>query len=270
MKILYVGDIVGRPGRNAVKVLVPQLRHAYNVDLVFANGENLAAGLGMTYDKYREMVGAGIDYFTSGNHIWSKQEFVPYLDDPEVCVLRPANYATNEPGRGFGIIEKDGVRVQLVNLLGRAFMKGEISDYFDVMDNILTNTEADIRIVDFHAEATSEKIILATYLDGKVSALVGTHTHVPTADERILPHGTAFQTDLGMVGPLHSSLGATIQPRIDAMRTGSRALYKVAKSPVTVFNATLLEIDSATGTAKRIERIQRYLDVATGKVSESL
>lgn len=260
MNILFIGDIVGRPGRNAVKALLPDLKKEYNFDLVLANGENMAAGIGMTYEKYLEMKEVGIDYFTGGNHIFAKKEFWPYLDDPKVSVLRPANYEGALPGRGDVVIEAAGKKVHLINLAGRAFMKGDIGNYFDYADTILQKTEADIRILDFHAEATSEKVILADYLDGKVTAVLGTHTHVPTADERILPQGTAFQTDLGMTGPLNSSLGAKIEPYYQFARFNTPALYKVAAGPV-VFNATWLKIDDVTNKVVSISRIQRQVEM---------
>jgi 2',3'-cyclic-nucleotide 2'-phosphodiesterase len=258
MKILFIGDIVGRPGRNAVKALLPELKEAYKPDLIFANGENVAAGQGFTYDKYQELRAVGIDYFTTGNHIWAKKEFMPYLDDPAINVIRPANYPKNLPGRGWAIIEHNGIKIQLINLVGKAFMHGEIDDYFAAVDEILSSTQADIRIIDFHAEATSEKVILAYYLDGRVTALFGTHTHVPTADERILPKGTAFQTDLGMTGPLHSTLGAKLESYLHAAKTGEPAKYEVATGPV-VFNATLLTLND-TNQVTAIERLQRMYD----------
>lgn len=256
MTILFIGDIVGKPGRNAVKALLPEIKQEFAIDLVLANGENLAAGLGMTYEKYQEMREAGIEYFTSGNHIFVKKEFLPHLDDDNVHVLRPANLAGTEPGRGMAIFIWQGKTIQLINLLGKAFMKLETTDYFDYMDNLLERTDADIRLVDFHAEATSEKAILGYYLDGKVAAVLGTHTHVPTADERVLPKGTAFQSDIGMTGPLNSSLGAKIAPFLEGMRYQTFAKYEVAPGPV-VFNSTLLVIDDTTNKVTRIERIQR-------------
>lgn len=259
MNILFIGDIVGRPGRNAVKALLPQLKEEFNIDLVFANGENLAGGLGLTYDKYREMREAGVDYFTTGNHVFVKREFLPHLDNPEVAVIRPANYPSTDPGRGWAILEKGGLKIQLINLIGKAFMRGPIDDYFQAIESILSTTDADIRIVDFHGEATSEKVIMAYYLDGRVSALLGTHTHVPTADERILPKGTAFQTDVGMTGPLHSTLGAKIEPFLKAMQTQEKAEYHVATGPV-VLNATVLRFDGTKVTS--IERIQRMFENA--------
>ncbi|HEY1074265.1 MAG TPA: TIGR00282 family metallophosphoesterase [Patescibacteria group bacterium] len=261
MRILFIGDIVGRPGRNAVKALLPALKQDYKFDLTLANGENMAAGIGMTYEKYQEMKEVGIDYFTGGNHTLAKKEFWPYLDDPNVSVLRPANYEGALPGRGDVVLDVAGKKVHIINLVGRAFMKGDIGNYLDYADTILEAAEADIRIVDFHAEATSEKIILADYLDGKVTAVLGTHTHVPTADTRILPKGTAFQTDIGMTGPLNSSLGAKIEPYYQFARFNTPALYKVASGPVT-FNAVYLEIDDETNKVTKIERIQRQVDAS--------
>lgn len=258
MNILFIGDIVGRPGRNAVKTLLPQLLDELKLDLVVANGENMAAGFGMTIDKYNELREVGIDYFTGGNHTLVKKEIWPYMDDPEVRILRPANYEGNLPGRGIGEVIINGKKIQLVNLVGSAFMKELTTNPFDFMDDLLQQTEADVRLVDWHGEATSEKAIMGNYLDGKVTVFLGTHTHVPTADERILPGGTAFQTDVGMTGPLNSSLGAELKPFYNLMRFGEGGEYEVAKGPV-VLNSTLIEIND-TNSVKKIERIQRVVD----------
>lgn len=255
MTILFIGDIVGRPGRNAVKALLPELKREFNIDVVLANGENMAAGIGLTFDKYQEMREVGIDYFTGGNHTLAKKEIIPYLEDESVRILRPANYVDPCPGRGVGYIQLGDTKIQIINLAGQAFLREPTQNPFDYMDNLLQETQSDIRIVDFHGEATSEKAIMGYYLDGKVTVFVGTHTHVPTADERILPKGTAFQTDLGMTGPLNSSLGAKIEPYMAMMRSNIPAAYEVASGPV-VFNATLIEIDDSHNVTK-IERIQR-------------
>lgn len=258
MNILFIGDIVGRPGRNAVKQLLPRLKQELNLDLVLANGDNLAAGKGFTYEKYKEMRELGIDYFTGGDHVFSKKEFWPYLDDPDVRVLRPANLADSLPGRGFTLIATPLGKLLLVHLMGKAFMHGDASDYFDALDDIVAKNPADMVIVDFHAEATSEKAILGFMNDGKVTALLGTHTHVPTADERLLPKGTAFQTDIGMTGPMNSSLGAEIKPYYEFMKHGTKATYEVASGPV-VFNATLLKIGD-DHKAESIERVQEIVE----------
>lgn len=256
MNILFIGDIVGRPGRNAIKTLLPNIRRNNQIDLVISNGENMAAGLGMTIEKYHETREAGIDYFTGGNHTLVKKEIWPYMDDLKIRILRPANYAETLPGRGVGEITVDQKTVQIINLAGSAFLKEATTNPFDFIDNLILTTEAKIRLVDFHAEATSEKVIFGHYLDGKVTAFLGTHTHVPTADEQILPNGTAFQTDVGMVGPIHSSLGAKLEPYYRAMRFGEEAKYKVSGGPV-VFNATLITVDDATNRATKIDRIQK-------------
>ncbi len=260
MKILFIGDIVGRPGRAAVKAVLPAIKARHEVDLVLANGENLAGGLGLTYARYAEMIEAGIDYFTSGNHVYAKREFVPYLDQAETRVIRPANFPDPSPGRGVATLNRNGKKIQLINLIGRAFMRAEAVDYGPVIEEILANTAADIRLVDFHAEATSEKAILAYSLDGRVTIFLGTHTHVATADERLLPQGTAFQTDVGMVGPLNSSLGAKLENYLAAAKTEERAKYQVATGGPVVFNATLIDVDDSTNRARAITRIQQLFD----------
>lgn len=259
MNILFIGDIVGRPGRNAVKALLPEIKEKYSIDVTLANGENMAAGLGITIDKYNEMREVGIDYFTGGNHIFVKPEIIPYLDDEKIHILRPANLPNPSPGRGVGYFEYKGKKIQIINLIGKAFMKMESDDYFATIDSILESSEADVRLVDFHAEATSEKAVLGFYLDGKITVFLGTHTHVPTADERILPNGTAFQTDVGMTGPLNSSLGAKLENYLEAHKAQSAAKYEVAKGPV-VFNATLITMNDETNKAEKIERIQRIFE----------
>lgn len=258
IKVLFIGDIVGRPGRNAVKSLLPTLKQELGANVVIANGENMAAGFGMTIEKYHELRELGVDYFTGGNHTLVKKELWPHLDDPDIRILRPANYANQLPGRGVGEFEYEGVKIQLINLAGSAFMKEPTTNAFDLMDKLLHETDADIRIVDWHGEATSEKAIMAYYLDGKVSVFVGTHTHVPTADTRILPKGTAFQTDLGMTGPLNSSLGAELAPFTEGMRHGTFAAYDVAGGPV-VLNAVLISFDERNQVTG-IERVQRLYE----------
>lgn len=255
MNILFIGDIVGRPGRSAVKALLPGIKDELNVDLILANGENLASGIGMTYEKYNEMRDAGIEYFTGGNHIFTKKEFLPYLDDPDIHVIRPANYVDAPAGRGAAVFEWWGKRVHIINLAGAAFMNEPTSDVFTCADELLSDQKSDIQIVDFHAEATSEKAILSHYLDGRVTVFLGTHTHIQTADERILPKGTAFQTDVGMTGPIDSTLGAQIAPYYDMMRYGHPAKYEVASGSVT-FNSTLIRIND-NNKAESIERVHR-------------
>jgi metallophosphoesterase (TIGR00282 family) len=254
MNILFIGDIVGKPGRQAVKSLLPELKIKYELDLVIANGENMAGGLGMTMPTYEEMIEAGIDFFTSGNHIFRKEDFAIRLNDENIKVIRPINYPEGTPGRGYAILEKDGKKILLINVIGRAFFDEMFTDPYKAVDLTLKKEKADIIIVDHHAEATSNKAILAYYLDGQVTAVLGTHTHVPTADARILPKGTAFITDVGMVGVLNSSLGGDLESFTKAELLNIPAHYRVAKDGPVVFNAVLLKI--MDNKAKSIELIR--------------
>jgi metallophosphoesterase (TIGR00282 family) len=264
VRILVIGDVIGKPGRKAVEALVGDLRAEREVSLVLANGENVAGGLGLTRSLAEAMLGSGVDVITSGNHIWDKREMLPELDRMP-NVLRPHNYGTDGvPGRGWGVFEAaDGTHVAVINLQGRTFMT-PIDNPFTDADRLLDESAEPlppVRIVDFHAEATSEKNAMGLYLDGRVSAVLGTHTHVVTADERILPKGTAYVTDVGMTGPLHSVIGfdpATVLPRfINALPTR----FDVRDDGPVVFNACLLDIDPATGRASAIERINRIVEV---------
>lgn len=258
LKILFIGDIVGRPGRRAVSQFLAENKDVY--DLVVANGENLAAGKGMTFAKYEEMISAGVDYFTSGNHIFNNDEMIPYLDDKKVKVLRPANYPASSPGRGVAeIVLKNGTKVLLVNLQGRVFMKDDIDDPFVTGKNIIDEHPGEIIIIDFHAEATSEKMALGYYLDGKATAILGTHTHVQTADEKILPLGTAFISDIGMSGPENSILGVKKEIIIEKFLTQLPLSHKVATG-CTILSAIELEIDPKTNMALSIERISKVYE----------
>jgi metallophosphoesterase (TIGR00282 family) len=236
-----------------VSALVGGLRLELSLDVVVANGENSAAGKGITVGTAKEILAAGVDVITSGNHIWAQADVIPYLDT-EAPVLRPANYPPGVPGRG--IVTFGSLTV--INLMGRTFMY-EIDDPFRTADRLLQDVPAGSAVlVDMHAEATSEKIAMGWYLDGRVSAVVGTHTHVPTADGRILPKGTAFVSDLGMCGPRDSIIGVEPAPVIRKFLTGMPARFKVAESSRFVdFNAVLIDIDDATGKARAIERVDR-------------
>jgi 2',3'-cyclic-nucleotide 2'-phosphodiesterase len=253
MNVLLIGDVMGKPGRKAVAALLPGLRQELRIDVVLANGENAAAGRGITEATAQELFDAGVDVITSGNHIWDQREIIPILDH-ETPILRPANYPPAAPGRG--IVTQKGLTV--LNLQGRTFMP-ETDDPFRAADAALSNLpEGAIVVVDMHAEATSEKQAMGRYLDGRVAAVVGTHTHVPTADARILPGGTAYVTDAGMVGHSESVIGNDIQSVLKRMLTGMPTRLPVAEnsSPVT-FNAILIEIDESRRRARRIERIDR-------------
>jgi metallophosphoesterase (TIGR00282 family) len=252
MKILAIGDVVGKPGRRAVAALLPGLRQELGIDAVVANGENAAAGRGLTGKTSKELFDAGVDVITSGNHIWDQREIVEHLEK-DTRILRPANYPETAPGRG---VTSDA-RLTVINLMGRTFMY-EIDDPFRVADRLLAEVPAGQTIVvDMHAEATSEKVAMGWYLDGRVTAVFGTHTHVPTADQRLLPKGTAFVCDIGMCGTRDSIIGVDPEPVLRKFLTGMPAKFSVAEGPTTVtFNAVLIEADE-TGQARSIERVDR-------------
>lgn len=251
MKVLAIGDVVGKPGRRALAQLLPQLRRSQGIDLVIANGENAAGGKGLTAATAEEMLRAGVDIITSGNHVWEHREVYPLLDS-ESPILRPLNYPPGTPGKG--LLRQGPVAV--INLIGRSFMPCEPDDPFRAADKALANLkDCPIIIVDMHGEATSEKTAMAWYLDGRVSAVFGTHTHVATADARILPKGTAYVTDLGMVGPLHSIIGVEGQDVLRRFLTQLPTRFNVAEKGPTIFNSVLIDIDEATGRARSIARL---------------
>jgi 2',3'-cyclic-nucleotide 2'-phosphodiesterase len=258
-----IGDVIGKPGRLALEQVLGSVRDERGVDFVTANGENIAGGAGLTVSTAEALFNAGVDVITSGNHIWDKREIYPYLDQNE-RVLRPLNYGTQGvPGRGWGIYQAlDGTDLAVINLQGRTYMQ-PIENPFTEADRLLEESSEPlppVRIVDFHCELTSEKNALGLYLDGRVSVVVGTHTHIVTGDERILNRGTAYLTDLGMTGPVDSVIGfnpATVLPRfINALPTR----FEVGEGAV-VFNAAQIDVDPATGRALAIERIQRLVEV---------
>jgi hypothetical protein len=253
VRVLAIGDVIGKPGRRCVAALLPGLRDDLRIDVVIANGENAAAGRGLTANTAKELFEAGIDVLTSGNHIWDQKEIIPLLDG-EARILRPANYPDGVPGRG---IERYG-GLTIINLMGRTFMY-EIDDPFRAADRLLESAPAGAPIiVDMHAEATSEKVGMGWYLDGRVAAVFGTHTHVPTADARVLPQGTGFVSDVGMCGPRDSIIGVEIEPVLRKFLTGMPARFTVAEKSRTVqFNSVLFDIDETVGKARSVERIDR-------------
>ena len=254
MLILAVGDIIGRLGRQAMGELLPELRQQYGLDLIIANGENAAGGLGLTSTTAKEMLDAGADVLTSGNHIWAQKEIISYLD--EMPILRPLNYPPSVPGRGY-IINK---QVMVVNLIGRTFMSN-FDCPFRAMDQLLVEVKhkPPVIIVDFHAEATSEKVAMGHYLDGRVSAMLGTHTHVGTIDAQILPGGTAYVTDIGMTGPVNSVIGDDIESVLQRFLTIIPNRLSGGKGK-TVFNAVLVGVDEKSGQALSIDRITREVE----------
>jgi hypothetical protein len=257
MLILAIGDIIGKPGRKAIVELLPELRREYSLDLVIANAENLAGGLGVTPATAEELFEAGVDILTSGNHIWAQKEIIPYLDS-DMPVLRPLNYPPDVPGRGF-IIKN---RVMVVNLIGRTYMNN-FDCPFRAMDKVLAEVKGKLSaiIVDFHAEATSEKIALGRYLDGRVSAVLGTHTHVGTIDSLLLPKGTAYVTDIGMTGPIDSVIGDDVQSVLHHFLTMLPHRLSVSKGGKITFNAIMVNIDESNSKAIAIDRIRREIEL---------
>jgi 2',3'-cyclic-nucleotide 2'-phosphodiesterase len=259
MRILFIGDIFGQPGRRIAKEALPDLRAEVQPDLVLANGENAAAGFGITPALVEELLDLDIAVLTSGNHIWDKKEIYPYLrEQVNGRLLRPANYPPGTPGRGLYVGKTAaGIGYAVMNLQGRVFMPA-LDCPFRKADELLGSIPEDvkIRIVDFHAEATSEKQALGWYLDGRVTAVLGTHTHVPTADEMVLPQGTAYLTDLGMTGPYESIIGMERQTVIQKFLDQLPTRFEVAKGDVRL-SAALLDVDPESGRALSISRVLR-------------
>lgn len=255
MRILLIGDVIGRPGRKAVKSLVPGLRREYGIHFVVANGENAAGGKGLTSATAEALLESGVDVITSGNHIWAQRDIIPFLGG-QLPIIRPLNYPPGVPGQGYLI--KGNVMV--VNLQGRAFMR-DIECPFRAMDALLEQMQdkMPIVVVDFHAEATSEKNALGRYFDGRVSAVVGTHTHVATADTRVFPGGTAFVTDIGMVGPTDSIIGDDIETVVQRFLTQMPSRLVVGKGDC-LLNSVLVEVNEVTGRAISIVRVDREME----------
>ena len=257
MKILFIGDTVGKAGRAIVHQYLKQMQEEYQVDLTILNCENAAAGFGITPKIADEFFDWGIDVLTSGNHIWDKKEIMPYLDK-NTRILRPANYPADNPGKGVTLLKtRSGEQAAVLNLQGRVFMP-PTDDPFRVADAELAKLPKEVKVifVDMHGEATSEKVAMGWYLDGRVSAVVGTHTHIPTADETILPGGTAFQTDVGMAGPFYSVIGVVKEDVIRRFLTSIPSSFESASQDARL-NGVFVEVDSRTGKALRIERIHR-------------
>jgi len=257
VKILFIGDTVARPGRTIVHDCLKHLQQEYEVDLTILNCENAAAGFGVTPTIADEFFDWGVDVLTSGNHIWDKKEIFPYLDKNS-RILRPANYPPGNPGRGCAVVRtRSGEQAAVLNLQGRVFMP-TTDDPFRAADAELEKLSKDVKVifVDMHGEATSEKLAMGWYLDGRVSAVIGTHTHIPTADESILPGGTAYQTDAGMTGPFMSVIGVMKEEVIYRFLTQIPVKFESASQDVRL-NGTLIDVDSQSGKALRIERVHR-------------
>jgi metallophosphoesterase (TIGR00282 family) len=260
MRILFIGDIVGRPGRQLLKTGLAALVSRHETDLVIANAENAAAGFGITREIGDELLDLGVDVLTSGNHIWDKREALDYVG-AEARLIRPANYPAGVPGNGSYVARtRGGANVGVVNVMGRVFMQ-PIDDPFAVVLREIEAVRQRARIVfvDFHAEATSEKVAMGWHLDGKVAAVIGTHTHVQTADERILPKGTAYLTDVGMTGPHDSIIGVDIEPALSRFLTGLPSRFETATANPRL-HAVLIDADEKTGLATDIERLSYSQD----------
>jgi metallophosphoesterase (TIGR00282 family) len=256
LTLLVLGDVVGRPGRDAIKQRLPAYRRERGVDCCIANAENIAGGAGITPETAEELLAAGVDVLTSGDHIWDKKEIVPYLER-QPRLLRPFNFPDAAAGRGYVVAEAGpGAKVAVCSLLGRVFLNQPADNPFLAADRFLeaVKDQARVAVIDLHAEATSEKIALGWYVDGRASLVVGTHTHIPTADERIFPNGTAYITDLGMTGPYDSVLGRRVDRVLQRFVTSMPAVYDVADGDVRICGV-LAVVDAGTGRAKQVERV---------------
>lgn len=254
MILFCIGDVVSAVGVEKLTHTLPRFKKEHHVDVTIVNGENAAVGNGLLPASAEALFAAGADCITGGNHTFRRRELYDYLDESPYC-LRPANYKDDAPGKGFCVIDKGFVRVGVVNILGTVFME-PLENPFDCADRTLSalKDEVDFTVVDFHAEATAEKRALGFYLDGRAAAVVGTHTHVQTADEQILPHGTAYITDLGMTGPVQSVLGVTPELAIEKMRTNLPVRFQNPNG-ACLMQGLLVEIDKKTGKALRVERV---------------
>ena len=255
MKLLFIGDIVGSPGREMVTEYLPKLKEKYRPQVTVVNGENAAAGKGITEKIYKQFLQLGIQAITMGNHTWNKKEIIEFIDDAPY-LIRPANFPENNPGKGIIYLNVNDVEIAIINLQGRTFLEPN-DDPFRKGDELIAEAKkrTNVIFIDFHAEATSEKQAFAWYVDGRVSAVIGTHTHTQTADERILPNGTAFITDVGMTGSYDGILGVEKESVINRFLTNMPVRFEVEKKGRKQLNGCIIQIDPITGKATHIERI---------------
>lgn len=267
MRILFIGDVSGRPGRNTVKQVLPNLKNNEQIDFVIANCENAAGGISVNRKVLNELLSSGVDYFTSGDHIWKDPDFINELNNKNLPLVRPYNYEYEDqiPGKGYDIVEMGKQRIVIINVIGQTFMQEHVRNPFFIMDQLLERLDKegidikkDVIFVDFHAEATAEKISLAYYLKDRITALVGTHTHVPTADERMISDHTAFVTDAGMAGPLDASLWASFIQIYHNFKYPFKLSKKMEMKGRRVFNSVLVETEG--GHAISIRRVDRVLE----------
>jgi len=264
MKILFFGDVIGKIGRKAIAAVVADYKAEYQPDLIIANAENSAHGSGITSKTLQEMIDAGVQFFTAGNHTLAKPEAAQLLADPTVNLIRPANYSAQTPGVGYKAINTPAGKVLVINLIAQVFMRQEVDHPFSTIDEILKSIKAEdyaAIFVDFHGEATSEKVAMGWHLDGRVSVVVGTHTHVPTADIKILPNGTAYVTDVGMVGARDSIIGDVKEPILHSFLTGEPHKIDVPETGLVDVSAVLVEVDPQTRKAKSIKRVDKTVTV---------
>lgn len=265
MNILYVGDVMGEPGMQVVERVLPKLKQEKLIDLVIAQGENVTAGRGISPDDFLRLQAAGVDFCTGGNWTLHRDEIRPILDDPDEPIIRPANYPPGTPGLGYKSIETGRGNVLVISLLGHIVGKDAekpVDNPLDVVDHILREEQATARVatvVNFHGDFSSEKRMIGYYLDGKVSAVIGDHWHVPTADAMVLPHGTAHQSDVGMCGSLDSSLGIKLDVTIKRWQTGTPSRNELERDGRMQFNAVLITVDEQSGLASSVESIQKIL-----------
>ena len=255
MKILAIGDIVGDIGVKKVKSILEDLKKQENIDFVITNGENAAEGMGITEKNFNDLISAGTDVVTMGNHTWGKKDIFKFIDNPKL--IRPANYPKDVIGKGFNIYKCKGKKIAVINLIGRVDMGVLSENPFLKAKEIISNikNKADIIIIDFHAEATAEKIAMGYYLDGKITAMFGTHTHVQTSDEKILPNGTGYITDIGMTGPEHSVIGMDISASIKRFETTLPERYRIAVGK-SMFNGCIFEINDETNKVENIKKVR--------------
>ena len=263
MKILFLGDIVGKIGRRAVTKVLPDWREEHKPDIIIANGENIAHGKGFTKDTLDEAIQAGVDIFTSGNHVAKKNEGLSLLSDKNIPMIRPANYPPQVPGDGYRIIEVGTTKIAVINLIGRHFIKEKFDCPFRVFDEIIKELPKQVKIifVDFHAEATSEKVAFSFHAHGRASAIVGTHTHIQTSDEHILPNGTAYITDAGMAGAVDSIIGVEKDNIIAEFLDQLPRKHEIPETGEAKVNAVLIEIDKKSGKAESIERLEEFISI---------
>lgn len=260
MRFLIIGDIVGRPGRNILKDELEHVIENNKIDFIIANAENASGGKGLTYKNFKELLSYGIDVITMGNHVWDKKEILQYINE-ENRIIRPSNYPSPCPGKGYTIIKKENVNIGIMNLSGRVFLP-TLDSPFEVFkhDYKYLKENADIILLDFHAEATAEKIAMGWFADGKISLVYGTHTHVQTADEKIYPRGTGYITDIGMTGPYDSVLGVDKDVILEKFLTQRPVRHEIAKGPVQI-NGLIVDINKENGKCTHLERYHKLYEI---------